>query len=229
METKQEMYRAGVGLLNLFCQHNAIPLPDIISLTKESRYYHLKTCGFYRPYRLNHDEENRDGEELKRIERPTIWIMVEKCAAKGMAGRQWSWPGYVVDRTPVGVLAHELGHHVDHLFSDRTKKTFQEGLYSYLVWEKSNREEPITSYLGTDKETTTYYKEWFAEIFRVYVTNPDLCKHLRPGFYNAIFSNLQPVISGDWREAMNNAPERQLDAALKKIQQANSKLLKVRS
>lgn len=33
--------------------------------------------------------------------------------------RSWSWPGWKTDRTPVGVVAHEVGHHTALVVSAR--------------------------------------------------------------------------------------------------------------
>lgn len=200
---KVQMYYAGIDLLNAFCELNAIARPIVVSVTPDDRYYHLNTCAFYR-FRCIDAEE------------PTIWIMIDKCAAKGEVGRAWSWPGYVVDRTPYGVLQHELGHHVDWIASDRTKKTFQEGLYSYAVYQHS-KEKPITGYLGTDTDQATFYKEWFAEIFRLFVTNPDLCRLLRPRFYEFISQRFKLCEQLPWRQVLREAPARTIAAAEKKI------------
>ena len=121
-------------------------MPEIKRIGNQERVYNLATCGFYRP--------------------TTIHIMVEKCAARGFGGRAWSWPGYAVDRTPYGVIQHELGHHVDSIRFKAPK-----AIFSKLIWEES-KEAPLTGYLGTDKDEVTFYMEWFAENFRLFVTNP---------------------------------------------------------
>lgn len=212
MSTKEAMFDAGWALLRQFCLVNGFEAPRVVTLTPADRYYHLNTCAFYR---FDSIEPGRGGDRVRVG--PTIWIMIDKCAARGEVGRQWSWPGYVVDRTPYGVLQHELGHHIDHITSDKSKATFQEGLYSYAVYQHS-QEPPITSYLGTDKQVATFYKEWFAEIFRLFVTNPDLCRLLRPRFYEFVKARYQPVCDFiDWRAVLDGAPARTIAAAEKKI------------
>src|SRR6266542_543457 len=66
---------------------------DVPRINMRTGHPEFGVCAYY-----------RDGE---------IEIWVQSCAAIGRVGRQWSYPGYVVDRTPYGVLAHALGHHVD--------------------------------------------------------------------------------------------------------------------
>lgn len=76
-------------------------------------------------------------------------------------GYAWSFPGYKADMTPVGVLAHETGHHVDELLgSDRP----------LTGWRA---EAPVSGYEPDRAER-------FAEAFRLFVTNPDLLRAGRP-------------------------------------------------
>lgn len=190
---KEELYAAGVKLAEKFCEANKIPMPAVRRLQPTERLYHLATCAYYRP--------------------TTIHIMVEKCAAPGHGGRAWSWPAYVVDRTPYGVIQHELGHHVDNW---RYQK---DNPFSKRIYEAS-KEKPLTGYLGTDKHEITFYMEWFAENFRLFVTNPDLSECLRPKFHEAMRdAGLQPVIEEGWAEVlyMHGAPERITAMADKKV------------
>lgn len=194
------MFIAGVELGTHFCAMNNIPQPAIARLRPGEKLYHLATCAYYRPY--------------------TITIMVEKCAHRGMGGRAWSWPGYVIDRTPYGVYQHELGHHLDTIVTRQTKGD-NPPLFSKHVWERS-QEPPLTGYLGTDKEAATFYMEWFAEHFRLFVTNPDLCHQLRPRFFNTITNcGFKPVTNDDWDLVLllNDAPSRIVEQARKKISQ----------
>lgn len=201
MNTKLEMFTAGESLLQKFCQQNKINPPEIKRLQPEDRLYHLATCAFYRP--------------------KTISIMVSKCANKGYGGRAWSWPGYAVDRTPFGVLQHELGHHIDaERYDPKTQTVFSKTIYG------QSGEKPLTGYLGTDKETLTFFMEWFAENFRLFVTNAELCRRLRPRFYSALRGagikpvELFPLSCLSWHAMLTEgyaAPDRIVDQARKKI------------
>lgn len=84
------LYLKGRERVTAFCQANQIKPPRIVESDDPQNF---AQCAYY-----------RDG---------VIYIHVPSCAQIGRAGRQWSYPGYSVDRTPFGVLAHELGHHVD--------------------------------------------------------------------------------------------------------------------
>lgn len=190
MTTKDEMFAAGVSLAEKFCAANSILMPTLRRLDPTERNYNIGTCAYYRP--------------------TTIHIMVEKCANRGFGGRAWSWPGYAIDRTPYGVVQHELGHHVDWL----------RGLFAKKIWDRS-REKPLTGYLGTDKKPGTFESEWFAEHFRLFVTNPGLSKALRPRFYAAMIEQgIQPISREGWELALREtlAPDRIVDQARKKIE-----------
>ena len=200
MKTKDEMFQAGAAIAERFCTSNGIPIPTIDRLNPSQRNYHIGTCAYYRP--------------------TTIHIMVEKCANRGFGGRAWSWPGYTVDRTPYGVIQHELGHHVDGIKTGEvTRENVIEKLFSKRIWEQS-REAPLTGYLGTDKQTATFWMEWFAENFRLFVTNPNLCWMLRPRFYETVMAHgIEPILLDDWEGVLllNGAPSRIVEQARKKI------------
>lgn len=203
-DIKDAQFATGVALMEQFCARNNIVVPAVIRLKTTDKLYHLATCAFYR----------------KEV---GITIMVEKCANLGYGGRAWSWPGYTVDRTPYGVIQHELGHYVDDVVSSSPLKT-KEDMFSYRVYQAST-EDPLTGYLGTDQSTQTFFKEWFAENFRLFVTNPCLCEKLRPKFYRALTQSevdftMQPVVNdGSWLDTLrkHGAPIRIINQAEKKI------------
>lgn len=77
MNTKQEMFKAGVELAERFCQANGITMPTVVELLPgDDRRYYLGTCAYYRP--------------------TTIHIMVPKCAQRGMAGRALDLARYLL-------------------------------------------------------------------------------------------------------------------------------------
>jgi len=134
----------------------------------------------------------------------TIDIWPNACAAIGTAGRCWSYPGYSVDRTPFGVLAHELGHHVDKQHGAKG------GTLSHL-WRPTDPE-ALTGYCPNSNE-------WFAELFRLFVTNPDLLRMLRPKVWPLFSTSWVSVERRAWYEVLAAAP-RQLAVAHKRIARA---------
>lgn len=173
----------GIKLMHRFCAVNTIKPPKVV--VRPERRADFAVCAYY-----------RDG---------TIHIWPLACAAIGRAGRQWSYPGYVIDRTPYGVVAHELAHYVDDAHGPLG------GRYG-VAWRKGTRATPLTGYCPNSNE-------WFAELFRLYVTNPDLLRWVRPYVYSLMHAEWQPATSRDWKWILRNAP-RQRAAAQNKIHQA---------
>lgn len=193
--TKLGLFQAGQKLINRFCEANGLRTPLVTSVSSSDRLYGVGNCGWYR--------ENR------------IWIKIPACAAIGYGGRCWSYPGYVIDRTPYGVLAHELGHHIDFQLSPVSSRGRYSGLFSKSL-RKCTKEPKITNYCPNDAE-------WFAEICRLFITNPDLLKRIRPLTYNKIAEKITPVVSKTFEEVLKHAPERTQDQAKKKINDANQR------
>ncbi len=179
------MLDRGKDLATRFCELNGIEAPMVVEVPGDE--WRFSVCAYYRSN--------------------TTTICLKKCAGIGYAGQQWSYPGYTVDRTPYGVVQHELGHHVDVLMSGRVGPYF--GDFSQGMRERS-AEAPITTYCPN-------HGEWFAEMFRVFVTNPDLLLALRPRTHAEMLARLKPVFADSWRERMAGAPDRTVLAAQRKV------------
>lgn len=184
--SKEALFERGLKLAKLFCAKNGLTLPEIRRVGYDDWRFD-STCAYYRP--------------------SYIAICVEKCASFGRAGRAWSWPGYVVDRTPYGVIQHELGHHVDWTFSKSKGAYF--GDYSEELRAKAG-EPALTGYCPNTAE-------WFAEIFRLFVTNSDLLRGVRPKAFAEISKKLNPAVTTPWRDVLEDAPARTIISAEKKL------------
>jgi hypothetical protein len=184
--TKDHLLASGSALVKTFCERNGLDEPAVrVYSSQEWRFDSV--CAYYRPV--------------------AIHIAPSRCAHPGTAGASWSWPGYAVDRTPHGVMAHELGHHVDRVFSD--VKGAYGGDYSTRMREKT-KEDKLTNYCPNDWE-------WFAEIFRLFVTNPDLLHALRPNAYAELRERLELIEMRPWTRVLADAPGRTIEQAWKKI------------
>lgn len=183
---KPELLRRGREVMAAFCGENSMPVPSIAEVERSA--WRFDACAYYR--------------------RGVTTICVAKCAAIGAVGRQWSFPGYIVDRTPYGVVQHELGHHVDVIKGNRRGAYWSD--FSAVLRGRAG-EKQITSYCPNDAE-------WFAEMFRVFVTNPDLLRLLRPRTYREMRSCFRPVFSDTWRDRLRDAPARTIAAAERKIE-----------
>lgn len=171
--------------MHQFCALNNMRVPNVV--VQEREEWPFAECAYYRPTQIN--------------------ICVSKCAHIGTAGMAWSFPGHQVDRTPYGVIAHELGHHVDITHS--TNKDRYRGNFSRDMRDRIG-EKPLTSYCPDDGE-------WFAEMFRLFVTNPNLLAMLRPGTHAAIREKFVPVFNDGWRLRLVGAPDRTIAAIEKKL------------
>lgn len=182
MKSKDELYDAGVRLVAAFCKKNNLPTPEVFATPV--KYWVVGPCAYYR--------EN------------AIHICIAKCAHIGVGGPAWSYPGYIVDRTPYGVLAHECGHHVDRERGQTKGKYWSE--YGPGVC-KDVAEEPLTGYCPNPAE-------WFAEMMRLFITNPDLLRAIRPKTHaRLILDGLKPVEERIFERVLEGAPTRTLAMA----------------
>ena len=182
-QDKQSLLNIGRKRIADFCNANSFSVPEVIVVPKSDWSYGV--CAYYRP--------------------SYIKICPELCQSpcSENKSRNWTWPGSTTDREPYGVLAHELGHHVDWTVSERKGDYY--GDFSIATRSKSG-EKKISGYCPNDAE-------WFAEMFRVFVTNPDLLKHLRPITYGLFAEKWKPVTTNSWADELGgNVPDRVLRA-----------------
>lgn len=169
---KEDLAQLGISVLDKFCSVNDIKPPNIelsyfITDPLSIKIKRVGTCGYYR--------------------NNSIFVSVPLCSHQHP---MYSWAGYISDRTPYGVIAHELGHYVD----DVKSKECHQGFSNYI--RRMSKEEPITSYSPNTQE-------WFAEIFRLFITNPDLLRIIRPIAYEKILEfGINPIITQDFIEIL---------------------------
>lgn len=182
---REELVQLGIVRATMWCELNKIDMPPVY-IVEATR---VNACAYYRPTQ--------------------IVISPKQCARPGYGGRAWSWPAYVIDRTPYGVVPHEVGHHVDWWRSG-AKGPWDICIFSSLMHQEAD-EPPLTGYAPN-------IGEWWAEMFRLFVTNPNLLFHVRPRTYTAIMrSGLLPLDNIPWRHVLATAPRRTLDMAAKKV------------
>lgn len=188
---KQQHLVDGIALMHLFCEENGLTAPEVN--VREKAGWHFGVCAYYRPTKIE--------------------LCLASCAAIGHSGMAWSYPGYTVDRTPYGVLQHELGHHIDVVNSAQVWR--YRGDFSVKLRRESG-EAPISGYCPDDGE-------WFAEMVRVFITNPDLLRIIRPATYARLRAQYEPVVTASWDAVLAGAPERTRVACARKVQQAVSR------
>lgn len=188
--TKARLFLTGSLRVAQFCQRNGLVMPTIETTSADD--WRLGTCAYYRPEPVG------------------IQICIPRCAALGYVAQAWSWPGYVVDRTPFGVVCHEMGHAADVSMASNANAI--NGYWSdFSVKMRAEiQEDRITTYCPNDGE-------WFAEIFRLYLTNPALLNAMRPGAFRFLLRHWRFVEDRDWPDVLADAPERTRKAAQNKV------------
>lgn len=167
--SKQNLAAVGLRLVGRFLSNNQYSPPKY-EFT-ERKQLRGGACGYFDP---------RSGERGKVV------VSVFACAHRNP---KFSWPGFISDRTPLGVLAHETGHFIDYQCNNA----------AYRI-HRVTREGAITSYAPNSAE-------WFAEMMRLFITNPGLLKLIRPRTYHEIRKGLrlEPAVTEDWRKVMSGA------------------------
>lgn len=205
------LMRLGVGRAEAFCRLNGLEVPAFRLIRKVDWYF--DACAFYRP-----DESgNRylysslsDSALSAKGYGVGINICLEHCGRPCPVAysRNWTWPGSTTDREPYGVILHELGHHVDWTVGDAKGRYWS----NYGTGMAAEADEPAISGYAPNPA------EWFAEMFRLFLSNPDLLRILRPRTFALLSKRWKPVETRDWRAAMGtNAPPRVVKANQNKM------------
>lgn len=174
MTIKDELYNAGLVRVKAFCEANSLPVPDITDVPDEE--WSVGKCAYYRPGHIG------------------IRLCIKECAwpSNNNRSRNWNWPGSTTDREPYGVLCHELGHHAD--WHKGVDKGLYWSEYSTSVMQEAGDEKCITSYCDNNAE-------WFAEMFRLFITNHALLKALKPKTHDILTRRRgwKPVSNDNWK------------------------------
>ena len=165
--TPQKLYLAGLKLVQDFAEANDIPLPRFITsfdlTTDDATIRRLVGDAHWRNTGMQWGKN--------------IWVNVLVAARPGRGTyRQWSFPGYKVDRTPYGVIAHEFGHWVAKVRRLRFAAAFY-------------RARPVSGYEPNRSEA-------IAETIKLFITNSDLLRRGSPVRWEGLTdSGLVPVVT----------------------------------
>jgi hypothetical protein len=226
--SKQELFDLGVTLAKKFLLTNNIFSPgyytfeEIFQRTSphaDTLYRHLVklTGGPKQGYGTGWYYENNVFVNLKRA----AWL-VRKPACSS-----WSFPGYKVDREPCGVVAHEVGHHVDHIMGqpntefkalfdsvsgkDTTRDIRARAplVYYHSLFCKSPSSRPEWRDIVKQSKPITSYEpnlhESFAESMRLFILNPDLLEQgSKPRFDFLLNCGLRPSETRDFRQVLDH-------------------------
>jgi len=160
---KKELFEQGMIVCDEFLSKNNIKPPIIIAKNFDNNVKE-KGCYYY------HDK--------------IIHVNFSKCRLPVKTpGYSWTYPGYKADLTPMGVLAHEMGHHIDNLNN------------LYKLMPKTPK---VSGYEPNDKEIV-------AETLRLFILNPDLLRIISFNRYKFLNERFVPVITQTWEEVLVNA------------------------
>jgi len=174
-EEKGYLLYRGIELIDKFCELNRIKMPRIfIDLNMNSAY------GMFYP-------------------KDVIYINTKLCRPPVRTpGYDWSFPGYVQDLTPYGILAHEFGHYISDLLGKKFRKNF-------VNIKRIEENVTFTDNRGLDEK--------MAEAARLFITNPDLLKRGRPYRYSLFRDYYEPVVKSRWNTVLKHAHPKIISAA----------------
>lgn len=175
---KEDSFYQGITYTYRFLKKNKLSYPKkILTESKQSKW---RSYGWY------------------QFQTHTLCVNLNKtrCPVKN-PGFAWSYTGFKADLTPVGVLAHEIGHHVHNAI---TPNRIAHKELLKLIRKVSKNESSVSSY-----EPNSY--EVFAESMRLFILNPELLREGRPVRWTLLHEccNLQPMHDIHWREILKNA------------------------
>lgn len=107
-------------------------------------------------------------------------------------------PGSFEDHTALGVLCHEVGHHVDYALNPKAySKSKVSGFADLIECEAEISDEEFNIH------------ESFAEAIRLFITNPDLLKRGRPARWELLTGQLglRPLHAKGWKAVLQKAPK----------------------
>lgn len=225
-DPRMALYMYGVRQCVRFCELNEIPLPVFMTyeeaLAKDTdaagvnmQAYRLWPFKFLQ--RVVSSQPNRIGAGTGLYKDGHIFVNLPVTAAPVQVpgNRRYSWPGYKVDRTAAGVVAHECGHHVESMIrtggcidkcfagnnaarqSEVAKDQFRE--WSQLIQHSGKKK--VSGYEPKPSEA-------FAETMRLFILNPDLLMRAIPARYYWLIEelNLAPVEKRHYSNVLDNAP-----------------------
>lgn len=172
--TKTELYRMGVEASTEFLELNKLSTP-IFMTYEEAFTAHPVSRAVVLLRRVADGPVQGTGTGLYYDNH--VFVNVQHTAAPVFhpAMRNWSWPGWKTDRTAVGVVAHEVGHHVIDVvslrFTEEKRAAHRAWWATTIKGKKVSGYEPVPAEAG-------------AETLRLFILNPDLLRKAIPARYN---------------------------------------------
>lgn len=209
MNIKEQLYLDGIKLALLFCKVNRLPRPafytyaqaaeDYLAVGKEWAAEKARILEFW--HRVYIGPVQGTGTGL--YYRGTIFVNVPVTAlpVTNPHAQHWSFPCWKIDRTAMGVVAHELGHHCQYILQQRGKINDEHGeQWRCLIQSRYGRKR-VSGYEPVPSEAN-------AETLRLFILNPDLLKRAIPGRYEYVtrIMGLKPSEQRTWKQVLHHHP-----------------------
>lgn len=225
-DPRTALYMHGIRQCIRFCEMNEIPLPVFMTyeeaLAKDTdaagvnmQAHRLWPFKFLQ--RVVSSQPNRIGAGTGLYKDGHIFVNLPVTAAPATVpgNRRYSWPGYKVDRTAAGVVAHECGHHVMQMKLQGLAPDKGMGAVGDIARQKvvaiSQFHEWNQLVKNSGKKKVSGYEpkpsEAFAETMRLFILNPDLLMRAIPARYYWLIEelNLAPVEKRHYMDVLNHA------------------------
>jgi hypothetical protein len=200
---KLQMYLNGLELSKAFLKHNKIPNPNFFTYT-EAR--NLPEAAYAVKLLRRVQDGPLVGTKTGLYTSGYVFVNVPVTAAPVHfpSQRCWSWPGYKVDRTACGVVAHEVGHYLEDCLEAQGRLIpAVHGPEWRSIINNDSR-----AYRSRKKKVSGYEpvpSEAWAESLRLFILNPDLLQRGIPERYNYILHcGLKPSESRLWYQVIDN-------------------------
>ncbi len=191
--TKQQLYDQGVKIASEFCLLNGIYLPEFLTYAEaNARQSEDRAFKLLRKLQEGELQGTRTGYYYEG--HVFVNVPVTAKPSPHPVRQHRSYPGNKTDRTATGVVAHEVGHHVDEVLE-------AQGVHS------SRRCSPWVN-LAKHSKTVSGYEpvpsEAWAETMRLHILNPDLLRQASPERFRYLVDivRLHPVVTDDFRSVL---------------------------
>lgn len=200
---KTELYKIGVDAATEFLLLNDLPLPMFVTYEAVASTPDIpaRTLTFFNRATTNGAVQ---GTGTGLYYDGYVFVNVPACAwpVHSPNVRSWSWPGYKADRTPIGVVAHEVGHHCEVVLGKQSglKESHDGPLWRALL---AKYHKQVSGYEPAPSEA-------WAESMRLFILNPALLREALTARYVFITDvcKLKPLprpLKRGWRAVLDNA------------------------
>lgn len=191
--SKQQLYEQGIQLATAFLILNRLPLPEFHTYA-EAQTLEGKAGKLLRKLQDGPLQGTQTGYYFDGHVFVNVLVTAKPSAHPVRTHR--SFPGNKIDRTATGVVAHEVGHHVDEILEAR-------GVHS------SRRCSAWRDLVKNSKTVSGYEPvaaEAWAETMRLFILNSDLLCLGSPKRYDYLINTclLKPNVTDNWRDVLNH-------------------------